>query len=74
VKLLKSFGQFWYDFVIGDDWKIAVAVVAALAVVAGAMKAGVFGDHGLAVLGGVLVMVFFAVSLVVDVRPRKPKD
>jgi len=74
VKLLKSFGQLWYDFVIGDDWKIAVAVVAALAVVAGAMKAGVFGDHGLAVLGGVLVMVFFAVSLVVDVRPRKPKD
>lgn len=74
MKLLKSFGQFWYDFVIGDDWKIAVAVVAALAVVAGAMKAGVFGDHGLAVLGGVLVMVFFAVSLVVDVRPRKPKD
>ncbi|HEU5007071.1 MAG TPA: hypothetical protein VFT67_08875 [Jatrophihabitantaceae bacterium] len=74
MKLLKSFGQFWYDFVIGDDWKIAVAVVTALAVVAGVMKAGVFGDHGLAVLGGVLVMVLFAVSLVVDVRPRKPKD
>lgn len=74
MKLVKSFGRFWYDFIIGDDWKIAVAVVAALAVVAGAMKAGVFGDYGLAVLGGVLVMVFFAISLVVDVRPRKPKD
>jgi putative Ca2+/H+ antiporter (TMEM165/GDT1 family) len=71
VKLLKSFGRFWYDFIIGDDWKIAVAVVAALAVVAGAMKAGAFGDHGLAVLGGVLVMLFFAISLVIDVRPRK---
>jgi hypothetical protein len=74
VKLLKAFGRFWYDFIVGDDWKIAVAVVVALAVVAGAMKAGVFGDHGLTVLGGVLVMLFFAISLAVDVRPRKPKD
>jgi hypothetical protein len=31
---LKSIGAFWYDFVIGDDWQVAVAVVAALAVTA----------------------------------------
>ena len=31
---LKGFALFWYDFVIGDDWKIAAAVVAALAVTA----------------------------------------
>jgi hypothetical protein len=74
VKLLRSFGRFWYDFIIGDDWKIAVAVVTALGVVAGAMKAGLFGDHALAVLGGVLVMLFFAISLAVDVRPKKPKN
>ena len=23
MKYLKAFGQFWYDFIIGDDWKIA---------------------------------------------------
>lgn len=28
---LKSFGAFWYDFVIGDDWRVAVGVVAAFA-------------------------------------------
>ncbi|WP_194918751.1 hypothetical protein [Catenulispora rubra] len=28
---LKSFGLFWYDFVIGDDPLVAVLVVAALA-------------------------------------------
>jgi hypothetical protein len=27
---IKSFGAFWYDFVIGDDWRVAVGVVAAL--------------------------------------------
>jgi len=30
VKLLKSFGEFWYDFIVGDDWQIAVIVVVAL--------------------------------------------
>jgi hypothetical protein len=31
---LRSFGAFWYDFVIGDDWHVAAIVVAALAVAA----------------------------------------
>ncbi len=29
---LRGFGAFWYDFVIGDDWRVAVGVIAALAV------------------------------------------
>ena len=28
---LKNFGLFWYDFIIGDDWRIAATVVVALA-------------------------------------------
>ena len=31
---LKAFGAFWYDFVVGDDWRVAVGVVLALAVTA----------------------------------------
>ena len=31
---LKSFGLFWYDFVIGDDWHVALLVVAGLALTA----------------------------------------
>jgi hypothetical protein len=34
VKQLKSIGAFWYDFVIGDDWRAAAVVVAALALTA----------------------------------------
>ena len=30
MKRLKAFGAFWYDFVIGDDWRVAVGVVIAL--------------------------------------------
>jgi len=71
VKFLKSFGQFWYDFIIGDDWKIAVAVVASLALLLGAMSLDLFGDNGLALLGGGLVVVAFAISLAIDVRPKR---
>jgi hypothetical protein len=31
---LRSFGAFWYDFVIGDDWRGAMAVVAGLVLTA----------------------------------------
>lgn len=31
MKFLKAFGQFWYDFIIGDDWTIAAGIVLALA-------------------------------------------
>ena len=32
---IKAFGAFWYAFIVGDDWRVAVAVVAALAITAG---------------------------------------
>jgi hypothetical protein len=71
MKFLKSFGQFWYDFIIGDDWKIAVAVVLALGVLLAALKAQLFGDQGLALLGGIAIVVAFAISLAIDVRPKR---
>ena len=29
---LRAFAAFWYDFVVGDDWLIALGVVVGLAV------------------------------------------
>jgi hypothetical protein len=31
---VRAFARFWYDFIVGDDWRIAVGVVVALAVTA----------------------------------------
>jgi hypothetical protein len=28
---LRGFGAFWWDFVVGDDWRLAAGVVVALA-------------------------------------------
>jgi predicted ABC-type sugar transport system permease subunit len=30
VLALKGFGAFWWDFIVGDDWRIAVGIVVAL--------------------------------------------
>lgn len=30
MNILRRFAYFWYDFIVGDDWTIAVAVVVAL--------------------------------------------
>jgi hypothetical protein len=34
MRWLKSFGAFWYDFIVGDDWHVAVLVVAGLTLTA----------------------------------------
>ncbi len=30
MRALRRFGTFWWDFVIGDDWRIAAGVIVAL--------------------------------------------
>ncbi|MHB8450678.1 MAG: hypothetical protein ACYDAQ_09580 [Mycobacteriales bacterium] len=64
---VRGFLHFWYDFVIGDDWRIAVGVVAALA--------GCFllAHHGVPAwwLLPVAVVSLLAYSLVRATRARK---
>ncbi len=31
IRRLRAFGAFWYDFIVGDDWRVAVGVVLAFA-------------------------------------------
>ena len=56
---LRAFGGFWWDFIVGDDWRVAVGVVAALAITAGLAGAGVPAWWFLPVA----VLVLLAVSL-----------
>jgi hypothetical protein len=32
IRKIRAFGAFWYDFVIGDDWRVALGVVVAFAI------------------------------------------
>jgi hypothetical protein len=40
MKWLSQFGRFWYDFIVGDDWTIAVAAIALVAVTSAVAHAG----------------------------------
>ena len=71
MRVLKSFGMFWYELLVGDDWKIAVSVVIALAIAAVVLTRTGAGDHVVAVIGGALVVLAFSVSLALDVRQKR---
>jgi hypothetical protein len=32
IRRIRGFGAFWYGFIVGDDWRVAVGVVLALAI------------------------------------------
>jgi hypothetical protein len=40
VKRIRAFGYFWWDFVVGDDWRTAAGVIVALGVTAALVAAG----------------------------------
>ena len=40
MRYVKAFGQFWWDFIVGDDWTVAAGVALALAGV------WILTDHG----------------------------
>lgn len=56
MRYLRGFGRFWFDFLIGDDWRIAVGVATVLGVGAVLVR--------LEVLDDTLVMLLVAAALV----------
>jgi hypothetical protein len=34
MRRVKAFGRFWWDFVVGDDWRAAAGVVVGIALTA----------------------------------------
>jgi hypothetical protein len=49
-------------------------VVLALTLLVGVMSLNLFGDAGLAVLGGVAIVAAFAATIAIDVRLKSKKD
>jgi hypothetical protein len=40
MKYVESFFRFWYDFIVGDDWRVAAGVVCAIAATVFAVDRG----------------------------------
>jgi hypothetical protein len=60
MRLIRGFGRFWYEFIVGDDWRIAAEVVVILGLGAGLVEADVVRSEWLAsvLAAAILVIVF----------------
>ena len=68
MSYLRGFARFWYDFVIGDDWKIAASVVTVLLLGVLLAAATALPAAAVSPLLGVLMLAGFAVVVMLDVR------
>jgi hypothetical protein len=68
VRLARGFVRFWYDFIVGDDWRIAAGVVAVLAGGAALVATGAVGDDVLVPLVGAGIVGVVSVSIVAGAR------
>jgi len=41
MRRIRAFGQFWWDFVVGDDWRAAAGIVLAIGATASLVAGGV---------------------------------
>ncbi len=59
MRQVRAFALFWWDFVVGDDYRIALGVVVALGATAGLVRLGVSAWW----LTPVLVVAMLALSV-----------
>lgn len=68
IRFLEGFGRFWWDFIVGDEWRIAAGVAIVLAVgglaVAGEWMAG----STIVVIVAVAIAIVAILSIVLPAR------
>ena len=64
MRYLVGFGRFWYEFIVGDDWRIAAGVTVVLAVGALVEAAGLGGEWLPPALAASFGIVFAAPLLI----------
>jgi hypothetical protein len=71
VKFVVAFARFWWDFVVGDEWRIAlaVAVVGVLGALAAA-RGSIDGSVLALAVGSALMLVVAAIILIGGRRRR----
>lgn len=59
MRFVVGFFRFWYDFIVGDDWRIAAGIVAVLAPGALLVASTSISDAAISVLmlGGIVTVI-----------------
>ena len=72
MKVVRGFFRFWYDFFIGDDWRIAFTVVVGLTIGGVLVARETISDQAIAVLFLVGLITALLVSLRIEARKQRP--
>jgi hypothetical protein len=64
MRFVVGFGRFWWDFIIGEDWKIAAGVAAVLALAGVLVARTDLSDTVISVLAGAGILTVVTVSIV----------
>ena len=64
MRFVIGFGRFWWDFIIGDDWKIAAGIAAVLTAAALLVAETDLSDTAISLLAGVGIVIVVSLSLV----------
>jgi hypothetical protein len=68
LRALGGFVRFWFDFVVGDDWRIAAGIAVVLAAGALLVHGSVIRTDAIAVGLPVIVVALVAASILRDAR------
>jgi hypothetical protein len=72
VRVVVGFGRFWWDFIVGDDWRIAAGVVTSLAAGAVLVSATNASDTVVSIVVAAGVVAVVAASVVRAARRARP--
>ena len=68
MRFIRGFGRFWFDFIVGDDWRIALGVVLVLGLGALLVAIDVVGTNVLMPLLAAAIVAVVAASIVLGAR------
>lgn len=65
---MRTFARFWYDFVVGDDWRIAAGVLVVLAIGAALVALDALPDAAIPPLVAAGIVGVVTVSILAGAR------
>jgi hypothetical protein len=68
MRFLIAFGRFWWEFIVGDDWKVAAGVAAVLAIGAVLVSSTDLSDTAISLLAGAGILAVVTASIVAGAR------
>ena len=64
MRYVVGFGRFWWDFIVGEDWKIAAGVAVVLAVGAVLVSGTGLSDTAVSLIAGAGILAVVTASIV----------